>query len=57
MNALRNEYWLTRHWAAVSLGNLKDKRAVKFLIQALQDEHKEVRNMARRALDKLDSKV
>lgn len=54
IDALQNEYWLTRHWSAVSLGNLKDKRAVKSLTQALRDEHKEVRNMARRALDKLD---
>ena len=42
-----------RWWAAKSLGELKDPRAVEPLISALKDEDENVRRTAAEALEKI----
>jgi hypothetical protein len=51
--ALKHECWLTRYWAACTLGYLNDTRAIDPLIKILRDNNSQVREMAREALDRL----
>jgi HEAT repeat protein len=48
--ALKDEDWEVRENAAEALGNIKDRRAVPALIEALNDEHSGARYLAERAL-------
>lgn len=53
IDALKDEYWLTRYWATITLGELKDSRAVSPLNAILQDSQEMVRQAATEALDKI----
>lgn len=53
IEALQKPYWSTRYWAAVSLGNLRDSRAIQALNNALQDSNPEVAKMAKWALKQI----
>jgi hypothetical protein len=53
INALLDEHWLTRYWVAITLGTLKDSRAVPPLIEILQDSQEMVRRAATEALSKI----
>ena len=50
IQALKDECWMSRFWAAIALGQLKDHRGVAHLIDTLQDEQNEVQQMAAWAL-------
>ena len=52
----KNMYWLIREGAAGALGRIRDKRAVEALIEALQDEKKEIRCNAAWSLAELKDK-
>jgi len=54
IDALRDEYWLTRYWATITLGEITDLRAVSPLNKILiQDSHEMVRQAANEALAKI----
>ncbi len=50
---LTSEFWFDRVNAAEALGNMADTQAIEPLEKALNDEHEDVRNAAKRALKKL----
>lgn len=57
IDALKEEYWLTRYWATITLGNLKDSRAVSSLIELLQDSQEMIRQAAQEALSKISNPI
>lgn len=56
IEALKDEYWLTRYWAAITLGELKDHRAIFPLTELLQDSQEMIRQAAGEALIKISQK-
>nr|WP_242032992.1 HEAT repeat domain-containing protein [Coleofasciculus sp. FACHB-129] len=57
IDALKEEYWLTRYWATITLGDLKDSRAVSSLIELLQDSQEMIRQAAQEALSKISNPI
>lgn len=53
---LKNEDRYVRWRAAVVLGKLRDERPLEPLTQALMDEDREVREVAKEALEKIREK-
>ncbi|MDB9513819.1 HEAT repeat domain-containing protein [Kamptonema animale CS-326] len=56
IEALKDEYWLTRYWAVITLGELKDPRAISHLTELLQDSQEMIRQTAGEALIKISQK-
>lgn len=55
--ALKNNNWVVRRFAAETLGNIGDKRAIDHINKILSDEMKEVKKAAIEALEKLGHKI
>jgi HEAT repeats len=51
--ALKDEYWMTRYWAAITLGQLPDLQAVPHLNELLEDNQELVRQAAQESLNKI----
>jgi HEAT repeat protein len=56
INAIKNEIARDRWCAAEALGEIGDKTAIPALKNALKDDDDDVRNMAAKALKKLEVK-
>ncbi len=53
IQALKDEYWLTRYWAIITLGDLKNSKALSSLTELLEDSEELVRQAATEALSKI----
>lgn len=53
IQALKNEYWMIRYWAVITLGDIKETHAIPHLNELLEDNHELVRQAAQESLYKL----
>ena len=53
VQALKDEYWMIRYWAVITLGDIKETHAIPHLNELLEDNHELVRQAAQESLYKL----